>query len=108
MIIDDNKIEKLKIIKINHSSLLVENMVGKKGLIHITEVSNSFIVNLEDIFSVGDIVYGYLIKEQGYKRFYSLKVGHSNERNRKMINETGGGCLGVKYLVKKLEPKNID
>ncbi len=103
MKIQEEKIEKLRILKINQNSLLVENRVGQKGIIHITEISNSYIVSLTKIFSVGDAVYGYLISQNGYKRFYSLKVGHITEQKKKIINETGGGYLGLKHLLYKLE-----
>ncbi len=105
MKIQEEKIEKLRIIKINQNSLLVENRVGQKGIIHITEISNSYIVSLVKIFNINDIVYGYLINKSGYKRFYSLKVGHITEQKKKIINETGGGYLGLKYLLHKLEKK---
>ncbi len=107
MKINEEKIEKLKILKINPNSLLIENMKGQKGIIHITEISNSYVVSLNNIFQTNDIVYGYLIKQVGYRRFYSLKVGHISEKKRKVISETGGGYLGLKYLLHNLEKKEI-
>ncbi len=105
MKINEEKIEKLRILKINSNSILIENMKGQKGVIHITEVSNSYVVSLSDTFKVNDIVYGYLVKKSGFRKFYSLKVGHINDKKRKMINETGGGYLGLKYLLNNLEQK---
>lgn len=105
MKIHDEKIEKLTILKINPSSILVENRLGQKGIIHITEISNSYVVSLTNIFAVGDIIYGYLVSKKGYKRFYSLKAGHITEQKKKIINETGGGYLGIKYLLSRLEEK---
>ncbi len=105
MKIIEEKIEKLVILKINPSSILVENRKGQKGIIHITEISNSYVVSLSNIFSEGDIIYGYLVSQKGYKRFYSLKAGHITEQKKKIINETGGGYLGIKYLLSRLEEK---
>ncbi len=105
MKINEDKIEKLKVLKINPNSLLIENMKGQKGVIHITEISNSYVVSLSQTFKVNDVIYGYLIKKVGFRRFYSLKVGHISEKKRKIINETGGGYLGLKYLLNNLELK---
>lgn len=104
MKIEKNKIEKLKIIKVNSNNLIVENNENNKGIIHINEISNSYIADLESLYDVGLTVYAVLLKKEGFRRFYSLKRGHSS--TNKFVKETGGGCLGLIYLIDKSEIKN--
>lgn len=104
MDIQIENIEKLKIIKINQNNIIVENNLNQKGIIHIADVSYSFIHDLNTVFNVGDITYGYLTKTDDFRRFYSLKVGHL-EKNKKVYTEIGGGVLGIYFLLNKLQKK---
>ncbi|MGL5020523.1 MAG: hypothetical protein ACRC5R_00650 [Mycoplasmatales bacterium] len=104
MNIQIDKIEKLKIHKINQNNVIVENNLNQKGIIHIADISNSFIVSLENEFNIGDIVYGYLTKTDDFRRFYSLKIGHNNPK-KSQYTESGGGILGIYFLLNKLEKK---
>ncbi len=101
MKIDKNKIEKLKVIKINNNNIIVENIKNEKGIIYISNISRSYIVLLTDLFEINDIIYGVLINIEGYRRFYSLIEGHNTN-----INEIGGGCLGIFYLLERIRIKN--
>lgn len=103
MKIDANKIEKLKVVKINKNNIIVVNLKGEKGIIYISNISNSFIVSLEAMFKPNDTIYGYLIDVEGTRRFYSLKVGHMKKKLTRPIVETGGGYLGILYLVNKIK-----
>lgn len=104
MKIKNNNIEKLRVIRVNTNNVFVENLENQRGIIFINEVANSFIVSLPSVLKTGDIVYGYLFKKEGNKRFYSLKVGHTS--SSRFVNETGGGYLGIKYLLNNYEKKN--
>lgn len=103
MKIDVDKIEKLRVIKINTNNIIVENLKKQKGIIYISEISNSYIVSLDEMYKVDDIVYGYLMNVEGPRRFYSLKVGHTKKKMSRPINETGGGYLGILYLINKVK-----
>ncbi len=106
MKIDVNKIEKLKIIKINKNNLIVQNNKGQKGIVYISNISNNYIVDIYELFKINDIVYGYLEKIEEMRRFYTLKVLHGETtRKKRPIGEVGGGSLGCLYLVNKLKPK---
>lgn len=101
MNIDVNKIEKLKILKINKKNIIVQNNKHQKGIVYISNVSNNYIVSLDNLFAVNDVVYGYLTKIEGYRRFYSLKQMHGYTKKNKAVLEVGGGPLGVFYLLEK-------
>lgn len=104
MIIDKEKIYKLKILIVKNNCLIVENILNQKGSIFIGEISKSYIVDLNKLYSKGDIIYAYLIKEDNSRRYYSLKIGHTS--NSKYVNEYGGGYLGLIYQINKHE-KNL-
>ncbi len=107
MKVDVSKIEKLTIIKINKNNIIVKNNKGQKGIVYISNISKSFIPSLEDMFDISDVVYGYLIKQDNDRRFYSLKHLHGETtRKKRPIKESGGGSLGLLYLVEKLRIKN--
>ena len=98
------RIEKLKIVKINKTNIMVENNLHQKGTVLIRNVSHYFVSDLEKLFCVGDIIYGEFLNEANEKRYYTLKNGHSLGKN-KYIKESGGGHLGIYYLLNKLEKK---
>jgi len=104
MNIKNDKIEKLKIVKINKTNLMVENNLHQKGTILIRNVSHFFVSDLNKLFVEGDIIYGEFLNETNGKRYYTLKNGHSLGKN-KFIKETGGGHLGIYFLLNKLEKK---
>ncbi len=95
------KIEKLKILKINQKNIIVQNNKNQKGIVYISNISNSYIVSLDSLFNVNDVVYGYLLKVEGYRRFYSLKYKHGHTKRGKPVSEIGGGPLGVFYLLER-------
>lgn len=98
------KIYKLKIIDIKKYYLLVQNNHNEIGYIHISNISYQYINNINDICSVGDVLYAREIGIHKNKKSYSLKPGLINEKIK--FNETGGGFLALEYLLKKLEVNN--
>ena len=97
MNIDIKKIEKLKVVKVFSNSILVENLENTRGIVYISEIAKSYIISINDLYKVNDVVYGYLIKKDNDKVFYSLKSGHTSDS--KFVNESGGGCLMLlKYV----------
>ncbi|WOO88029.1 S1 RNA-binding domain-containing protein [Mollicutes bacterium LVI A0039] len=96
----NNKISRLKVDVIKSNGLIVQQINGESGFVHISEISHNYIDNLENYFKVGDTIYGVKIKTHYGKNYYSLKVGHTMSRSiqkRFKITETGGGYLGIIY-----------
>lgn len=91
------EVRQLKIIRISKVFLIIEDG-NKVGSIHISEVGKYYIKSLEELFEVGDTVYGVLIDKE--KKYYSLKVGHTIP---KFWLERGGGFLGLKDYIEKFE-----
>lgn len=94
------KISRLKVDVIKRNGLIVKQINGESGFIHISEVSHNFIDDLNNYYKVGDIIYGVKIKTHYGKDYYSLKVGHTMPvvlQKRFKTTETGGGYLGIIY-----------
>lgn len=93
-------IYRLKVVVIKRNGLIVQQSNGDSGFIHISEVSHSFVDDLNNYFTIGDTIYGVKTKTHYGKNYYSLKVGHTMPRNiqkRFKASETGGGYLGLIY-----------
>lgn len=103
------KVERLKVVEIKGNGVIVSLNNGTTGFIHISEVSHSFIEDLERLFKVGEIIYGVKKKTHYGKTYYSLKVGHTMPRavQRKFhVSESGGGYLGLVHLQNSKLAKN--
>lgn len=98
------KIYKLKIVEITKYYLVVQDKFMDKGTIHISEVANTFIENLEAHFTIGDTVYGMKISDYRGRSSYSLKKGHHSLK-LKIAKENGGGFLGLEYMLQKIGRK---
>ncbi len=97
----NKEISRLKVVVIKRNGLIVQQINGESGFIHISEVAHCYIDDLSNYFKVGDMIYGVKTKTHYGKNYYSLKVGHTMPRNiqkRFKVTETGGGYLGIKYL----------
>ncbi len=95
-------IRKLRVVRVNKVFVIVEDG-SQLGSIHISEVGNYFIKNLQEVFKPDDILYGDLINEE--KKYYSLKVGHSIP---KAWLERGGGFLGLQNYLEKFKGESND
>lgn len=91
------EIRKLKVVSSSKSFVVVEYK-NKIGSIHISEVSNGYVKDLQELFKKDDIVYGILLNEE--KKLYSLKRGHS--LYKKAI-ESGGGFFALQKYIEKFE-----
>lgn len=94
------KITRLKVAVIKKNGLIVSQLNGESGFIHISEVSHAYIDDLSNYFQVGDVIYGVKTKTHYGKNYYSLKEGHTMSRTiqkRFKVTETGGGYFGIIY-----------
>ena len=88
---------------------------GYDGLIHISEVSNNFVSNLEKLFVTGDIIDAKVIEIDEEKKQVKLSIKENNKkgRKRKAIQEKGQGFeplkakldIWVQEKLKELEKK---
>lgn len=62
-----------KITGISKFGAFVEIAPGKSGLVHISEISNDYISDINDIYKVGDVVKVKLISAEGGKISLSIK-----------------------------------
>lgn len=93
-------IARLKVEVIKKNGLIVQQINGESGFIHISEVSYGYVDDLNNYFQVGDMIYGMKTKSHYGKNYYSLKVGHTMPRalqKKFKASETGGGYLGIIY-----------
>ncbi len=99
-----SEIYKLQIVKVIKSGLIVKQLDGKEGFVHISEVSDSYILNLKEMYEPSMYVFGIFLKREGDKNLFSLKSGHTipvDLRNRHRIKETNGGYLSIVYNLDK-------
>ena len=77
------KVYEGKIMKIADFGAFVEIIPGIQGLMHVSQVDNKFVKNLEDIIKVGDVVKVKIIKLEGDKISLSRKVLLENKDEKK-------------------------
>lgn len=100
-----NNIHKLKVIKIIDNGIIVQQMDGTSGFIHISEISNTFVSNIHEHVEVDTYVYGALLRSTNSENYFSLKAGQTmniKTSKKNKIRETGGGYLGIIYLQNKI------
>lgn len=94
------QIARLKVVVIKKNGLIVQQINGDSGFIHISEITHNFVDDLNNYFKVGDTIYGVKTKTHYGKNYYSLKAGHTMPRSiqkKFKVTETGGGYLGIIY-----------
>ncbi len=67
-----NRIIRCKVTGIQSYGAFVE-CGHKKGLIHISELSNFYVANIEDVLALNDEITCYILEEQSNKLKLSLK-----------------------------------
>ncbi len=59
------------------------------GLIHISEISNRYVRNIEDYLSIGDVVELKVLQIQGNKVSLSFKALHKRKKRYKIKLQSG-------------------
>ena len=96
-----------KITGITKFGVFVEIDKGISGLVHISEVSNSFVQDINDIYSVGDKVKVKVLDASNPKKI-SLSIKQTQEpikNPKKQRNENFNTFNGVK---KSAEPQSFE
>ncbi|MEE1003415.1 MAG: S1 RNA-binding domain-containing protein [Acutalibacteraceae bacterium] len=105
-IVKDSVLE-AKITGITKFGVFVEIEKGLSGLVHISEVSNSFVQDINDIYSVGDKVKVKVIDCSDPKKI-SLSIKQTQEplnNQKKAKNENFNTFKGIK---KSAEPQSFE
>lgn len=67
---------------------------GSSGLVHISEISNDFVRNVEDFAKIGDVIYVKILDMQGdehYKLSIKALTDDKSSKDKKTIKETESG-----------------
>lgn len=89
-----NNIVKGQVTGITPYGVFVSLEDDYSGLVHISEVSNKFVKNLNDLFSIGDIINVKVLDINEDKREVKLsikKIDYKVEQQLSMIPESGSG-----------------
>ena len=76
---------------------------GYDGLIHISEISDKFVNNIEKLYMPGDIIETKVIEVDEEKKQVklSIKVLNNKKKKRKTIEEKGEGFTPLKENLEK-------
>lgn len=78
---EPGKIYRGKVVRIEKFGAFVEILPGKQGLLHVSQISNNRINNVEDVLSVGDVV-DVLCTEIDDKDRINLSIKAIGNKNR--------------------------
>lgn len=91
-------IVKCEVTGITNYGVFVKLENGYDGLIHISEISDKFVNNIEKLFFVGDIMEAKVIEVDNEKKQVklSIKILNKKEKKKKKIEEKGEGFAPLK------------
>lgn len=76
-----------KITGISNFGAFIEMAPGKVGLVHISEISSQYVSNINDVYSVGDVVKAKVISTDKGKISLSIKQVDAPEAQQKEPKE---------------------
>ncbi len=102
-----------KITGITKFGVFVDMGSGKSGMVHISEVANTFVSDINEIYKVGDTVKAKIlnITEEGK---ISLSIKKASEQPKKQFKERKSGTNSYKpdssftWTPKKQEPASFE
>ena len=72
------------------------------GLIHISEISDKFVSNIDKLYIIGDVIDATILDIDNEKKQYKLSVKDLNKKkNKKSITEKGQGFTPLKENLDK-------
>ena len=94
----NNEIVHCEVSGITNYGVFVKIDDEYSGLIHISEISNKFVNNLEKLYMVGDVIEAKVISVDESKKQVSLSIKNLDKKSKrkKKIEETGDGFLPLK------------
>ena len=94
MDIKKDDIIKCEVSGITNYGVFVKLDNGYDGLIHISEISNKFVNNIEKLFLPGDIIDGKVLEVDNEKKQVKLSIKQiKNKSKRKATIEERGKCF---------------
>jgi len=88
-----NDIVECTVVEIRNIGAFVDLPGGQRGLIHISEVSDDYVENVNDYLSVGQKVKAKIIGINGFKISLSLKQSVINNNNKYQVNDIVEGTV---------------
>jgi general stress protein 13 len=105
--VDVNKYEKGEVVKCNVTGIekygIFVNLDNYySGLIHISEISSSFVKNINDYAEIGETIYAEIVDVNEESSHVKLSIKNINYRMKSSKNETriaevGTGFEGLKH-----------
>lgn len=105
----EGSIIKAKVTSIKHYGAFIETKDGMQGLIHISEIANTFIVDINYYLKVGDIIEVKILSIKNEKINASLNFDNSvvrKKQNTKNINQIKN--CNFKYGFKTIEKELLN
>jgi len=109
----ESKIMKGKITGIEPYGIFVELNNKKTGLIHISQISNNFVKNINDYVEINEEIYVKVIGEESENHLnLSIKeIDYKFGENKKFIKEEGEGFIPLAekrpiWIKEKIEEMN--
>lgn len=80
------------------------------GLIHISEISDGFVRNIEDYITIGDVIDLKVLDVKGHKLSLSFKALHKRKKRYKITLDTGFSPLAkqLDQWIEEYSLKNDD
>ena len=91
-----NDIVKCEVTGVTNYGVFVKLENGYDGLIHISEVSNKFVNNIEKLYIQGDIIEAKVIEVDEEKKQVKLSIKGNKKKGKKSIEERGRGFEPLK------------
>lgn len=89
-------IVKGEVTGVTNYGVFVKLQNGYDGLIHISEISNKYVNNIEKLYIDGDIVEAKVIEIDNEKKQVKLSIKGNKTKKKKQIEEKGEGFKPLK------------
>lgn len=98
----EGSIIKAKVTSIKHYGAFIETRDGTQGLIHISEIANTFIVDINYYLKVGEIIEVKVLSVKDFKINATLNFVNKNYKQKYKTNNPIKNC-NFKYGFKTIE-----
>ena len=91
----ENDIIKGKVVQIKEYGAFVELEPGLDGLVHISEISDEHVDNINDILKVGEVVYAKILSIDTERKRISLSIKEARAEAPEYFNEDGSAKVEI-------------